>query len=148
MRLTDLPDLTFGMSGQQVLAAWRGRRLYRPFVCGMSWSHGINLTGVDIGVFGDDNGLLGLVQVCRMTTFYRNGREGLLPHEPVVFEDIDLFYWPAAEIVDFLRDSGLVLIEGATTARVGRELFLHREPGSVCFTSVSLWAANAALAEH
>ncbi|WP_155389280.1 hypothetical protein [Catellatospora paridis] len=73
------------MSRQEVLAAWSGERLYRPFVCGMSWSGGINLTGVDIGVFGDDEHRLGLAQISRMTRFYENCREGLLPHEPVVF---------------------------------------------------------------
>lgn len=148
VRVPGLPDVAFGMSREEALAAWSGRRRYRPFVCGMSWSSGINLTGVDLGVFGDDAYRLGLVQISRMTRFYDNCREGLLPHEAVVFEDVDLFYWPAAEIVDFLRAGGHRVAEGETMTRVGRELVLCRDPGDACFTSVSFWGTRAALSER
>ncbi|WP_155373463.1 hypothetical protein [Catellatospora vulcania] len=148
VRLSGLPDVTFGMSRQEVLATWSGKRVHRPFVCGMSWSGGIDLTGVDLGVFGDDEQRLGLALISRMTRFYENCREGLLPYEPVVFDDVDLFYWPAAELVDFLRASGRQVTEGVTITRVGRELELWRDPVTACFTSVTFWGPRATLAER
>ncbi|GAA2360436.1 hypothetical protein Cme02nite_37550 [Catellatospora methionotrophica] len=144
LRLSELPDVTFGMSRDEVLAAWSGQRLHRPFVCGTSWSVGVDLTGVGIGVSGDDEQRLGLVQVSRLGVFHEPGREGLRPYEPVVFDDVDLFYWPAAEVADFLRACGHEVNEGETGVRITRVLDLDRPAGHGCFTSATLWAPDAA----
>jgi hypothetical protein len=144
VRATGSPDLTFGMSRDEVLEAWSGKHLYRPFVCGMGWALGINLTGVDIGVFGDDDGKLGLMQISRLGTFYRDGREGLAEHEPVVFEDIDVFYWPPSDIVEFLGASGLAVTSGDTHARVGREVIMHAYGDSARFNHIDFWGPRLA----
>ncbi|WP_412538443.1 hypothetical protein R8Z50_21625 [Longispora sp. K20-0274] len=136
MRLTGLPDLTFGMTQDDIVASWRGRRRYRPFVCGM-WAIGINLTGVDVAACGQELAFE-YARVGRLTRYYRNGVEGLHPHEPVLFEDVDLFSWPAVEVVDFLRDSGHDVSGGPTWFRVDRGLTLGRAADEDRFTHAAL----------
>jgi hypothetical protein len=112
-------SLRFGMT----LAEVRGSvepyaDLGDTFVCGAGWARKFALDGVRVCVFADrPDGLAG-VSASRTP-------DGAATAVPVGLDDIDLFGWPAAEVIDALRDTGRDVRATRTSAWVDGDLHLE-----------------------
>ncbi|MFF2147702.1 hypothetical protein [Kitasatospora sp. NPDC058190] len=114
-----LPELRFGLTEEAVraLLAPHGRLLpdgVRPaFVCGSRWALAFELPGVAVTIFSSDGGD-GVGRDDDRAA--RDGLRGVVvgrnpsddrPACPVGYHGIDLFGWPARELVEALRAEGL-----------------------------------------
>ena len=125
------PDLPFGLSEQEV------RRLIEPhggvtssWACRTEWALGFPIPGGSVGLSASAHeggrGLLDCVWVDR----WQSATEDAWPVEPwpVGFMGVDVFGWPADDVMQALREQGVpVPASHHGTARIG-ELRLSREP--------------------
>ena len=93
-----LPELVFGMSEQYA------RRVLAPhaavsdaFVCGTDWAVGFDLPGCSITLSASDGGGLSIISLSRRPVDERGAC-------PVAFQGVDVFGWPAAEIIEALHE--------------------------------------------
>ncbi len=120
-------SLRFGMTLDEVRASVEPyAELRDTFVCGATWAGEFALDGVRVSVFAGPADALAGVSVSRTRD---------QSHVPVSLDDVDLFGWPADEVVDFLRDVGRDVRAGRTGARVGDDLHLD-------------WAREAAFVDY
>jgi hypothetical protein len=93
-------------------------QLCDTFVCGAAWAKEFALDGIRVCLFADEAGALSGVSASR-TPDHGSSRV------PVGLDDIDLFGWPVAEVVDALRDTGRDVRATRTGAWVGGDLHLQ-----------------------
>jgi hypothetical protein len=118
-----LPELVFGMSEQyarRVLAPHAA--LSDAFVCGTDWAVGFDLPGCSITLSASDGGGLSIISLSRRPVDERVAC-------PVAFQGVDVFGWPAAEIIEALHEQGETVQERHSgTVWIGN-LHLSSAPG-------------------
>ncbi|MET7622531.1 hypothetical protein [Streptomyces sp. NPDC005408] len=95
-----LPELVFGMSephARRVLAPHAA--LSEAFVCGTDWAVDFDLPGCSIALSASDRGGLSIISLSRRPVDERAAC-------PVAFQGVDVFGWPAAEIIEALHEQG------------------------------------------
>lgn len=111
-------SLRFGMTlGEVRGGVGPHAELRDTFVCGAVWAKEFALDGVRVGLFAGRTDALAGVSASRTP--------GGGTHVPVGLDDIDLFGWPVAEIVDALRDAGRDVRVTRTQAWIGGDLHLE-----------------------
>jgi hypothetical protein len=111
-------SLRFGMTLDEVRGGVEPHAELRDtFVCGATWAKEFALDGVRVGLFAGGTDALAGVSASRTP-----GRGTYLP---VGLDDVDLFGWPVAEILDALRDAGRDVRAARTHAWLGGDLRLE-----------------------
>lgn len=97
-------ELRFGMSHTDVCRVLERRMpVADAFVCGSDWATSFNVSGCSVTVSSSGSDLTAISVSRRPTDEHAAG--------PVAFLDIDVFGWPASEIVKALRAEGQPVAE-------------------------------------
>jgi hypothetical protein len=118
VRLAGTPDLLFGLGEDELAARVPAARAGR--VIHTTWARIVEVPGVEIAACGGAGRRLDSFEI--EPTDEAGG-------VPVVYADVDVFGWPADEVIEYLVAEGHRMVSGPRLTRVDVDLILFRDGG-------------------